>query len=105
LKTLMILAISTVLLGCSNMIKSGAIVEAQYAINDGDYSKALETSVIAESFGKLSPADTAKLHYLRGRSLEGLGRKEEAVHSYQYVVEQHKNSAYAGLSQQRLDVL
>ena len=39
------------------------------------------------------------------RTLEGLGRQEEAVASYQYVVEQHKSSAYAGLSQKRLDVL
>ena len=87
------------------MIKSGAIVEAQNAINDSDFSKALETTEIAEYFGELSLAETAKIHYLRGRSLEGLGRQEEAVASYQYVVEQHKNSAYAGLSQQRLDVL
>jgi hypothetical protein len=82
MKTLMILATSTLLLGCSNIIKSGAIVDAQYALKDGDYSKALEASDIAESFGKLSAADTARLHYLRGRSLEGLGRKEEAVLSY-----------------------
>lgn len=105
MKTLTILATSTLLLGCSNMIKSGAIVEAQNALNDGDYSKALETVDIAESFGELSAAETAKLHYLRGRTLEGLGRQEEAVASYQYVVEQHKSSAYAGLSQKRLDVL
>ncbi len=79
MKTLMILVTSTLLLGCSNMIVSGAIVEAQNALNDRDFSKALETTEIAESFGELPPAETAKLHYLRGRSLAGLGREEEAV--------------------------
>jgi hypothetical protein len=68
LKTLIIWATSTLLLGCSNIVKSGAIVEAQNALNDRDFSKALETTEIAEPLGKLSPADTMKLHYLRGRS-------------------------------------
>ena len=105
MKIVLTLTITALLTGCGNMVKSGAIVEAQNALNISNYAKALENTDIAESFGDLSEADTAKLHYLRAQSLEGLNRREEALLTYQYVVEQHGNSAYAGLSQQRLDAL
>ena len=105
MKILTTLTLTALLMGCANMVKSGAILEAQDALNNNEYAEALENTEIAESFGDLSEADTAKLHFLRAQSLEGLTRLEEAVLSYQYVVEQHGDSAYAGLSQQRLDVL
>ena len=105
MKIVLVLPMSFILLGCSNMVKSGAIVEAQNALNMNNYNEAMENIDIAESFGDLSEANTAKLLYLRARSLEGLGRHEEAVHIYQYVVKQHFRSAYAGPSQQRLDAL
>ena len=92
-------------MGCGNLVKNGAIVEAQNALNSGNYAEALENTNIAESFGELSESDTAKLHYLRAQSFEGLGRKDKAVSIYQYVVEQHGKSAYAGPSQQRLVLL
>lgn len=99
------LFVSLLLLGCGNMVKSGAIVEAQSALNKNNYNEALENIDIAETFGDPSEAINAKLHYLRAQALEGLGRLGEAVHSYRYVVEQHSSSAYAGPSQQRLDAL
>ena len=105
MKTMLMLSLCALLIGCGNMVKSGAIVEAQNAVNSGDYAEALENTDIAESFGDLSDADTAKLHFLRAQSLEGLGRQEDAVLSYQYVVEQHGSSAYAGPAQRRLDVI
>lgn len=105
IKSVLTMTMATLLVGCGNMVKSGAIVEAQNALNNRDYAEALENTTIAESFGDLSDADTAKLHYLRAQSLEGLGRDEEAVLGYQYVVEQQGNSAYAGPSQRRLDAL
>ena len=66
--------------------------------------KPWKTPISQISFGDLSEADTAKLHYLRAQSLEGLDRREEAVLSYQYVVEEHGNSAYAGLIHYRTAV-
>lgn len=105
MKLILILSTTVLLIGCGNMVKSGAIVEAQHDINNSNYAEALEKTYIAESFGYLSEADTAKLHYLRAQSLEGLGRLEEAIFSYQFVVEQHRSTAYAGPSQQRLDSL
>ena len=105
MKVILMLSMTALLMGCGNMVKSGAMVEAQNALNSNHYAEALENTDIAESFGDLSESDTAKLHYLRAQSLEGLDRQEEAALSYQYVVEQHGSSAYAGLSQQRLDAL
>ena len=105
MKLVLTLSITALLMGCGNMVKNGAIVEAQNALNDSNYAEALENTDIAESFGDLSDADTAKIHYLRAQSLEGLGRHADAALSYQYVVEQHASSAYSGPSQQRLDAL
>ena len=105
MKTVIIIATSALLAGCGNLVKSGAIVEAQNAVNVGDYVAALESTEIAEAFGKHSASDIAKLYYLRGQSLEGLGRIDDATLSYQHVVQQYENSAYAVMSQRRLDAL
>ncbi|MCG6202184.1 tetratricopeptide repeat protein [Psychromonas antarctica] len=105
MKIILMLAMSFLLISCTNMLQSGAIFEAQNSLNVNSYTEALDNINIAESFGDLSQENTAKLHYLRGQALEGLGRNEEAVHSYLYVVEQHSSSAYARRSKQRLDVL
>jgi hypothetical protein len=87
------------------MIKSGAIIEAQNALNDYNYIDALDNIDIAESFGELSEGNSAKLHYIRAQSLEGLGRLEEALQSYRYIVKQHVSSRYVEPSQQRIDIL
>ena len=102
MKVLLILSMITLLLGCSNLVKNGAIIEAQNELDVNNYAEALENTNIAESFGDLSEAESAKLHYLRALSLEGLDRQEEAAFSYRYVLEQHGNSAYAGLAQEKL---
>lgn len=103
LKTVLILAVSALLTGCGNMIKNGAMVEAQQALNSAAYADALESTDIAESFGDLSEEEMAKLHYLRAQALTGLGRQEEATATYQFIVDQHASSAYAELSRQKLD--
>lgn len=105
MKVILMLSTTALLMSCGNMVKSGAIVEAQNALNNSRYAESLENTYIAESFGDLSETNTAKLHYLRAQSLEGLGRLEEAVFSYQFVVEQHRSTAYARPAQQRLDAL
>lgn len=105
MKAVLVLSVSTLLLGCGSVITGGAMVEAQHALSNKNYSEALENIDIAESFGNLSEANTAKLHYFRAQSLEGLGRLDEAAMGYRHVMAQHVHSLYAGLSQQRLDVL
>lgn len=105
MKVTLMLTMTVLLTGCGNLVKSGAIVEAQNALNNSNYAKVLENTEIAESFGQLSKADTAKIHYLRAQSLEGLGRQEEAILGYQYVLEQHESSTYAVPSRRRLEVL
>lgn len=105
MKTVLIIVLTTLLAGCGNLIKNGALVETQDALNKGHYAEALENVEIAESFGELSEADTAKLHYMRAQSLEGLGRQQEAILDYRHVVNEYARSAYAGAARQRLDVL
>jgi len=105
MKKILILSVSYLLMSCGNMIMSGAIVEAQNALNDYQYKDALENIAIAESFGELSKGNSAKLHYIRAQSLEGLGRLDEALQSYRYIVKQYVSSPYAEPSQQRIDIL
>ena len=87
------------------MIKSGAIVEAQDALNNNHYSDALESIDIAESFGELSKENSVKLNYIRAQSLEGLGRLKEAIQNYRYIAKHHVSSLYAELSLERLEAL
>ena len=103
MKLILTLSMAALLLGCGNLVKSGAIVEAQNAIDKNNYAEALENTEIAESFGETSAEDTAKIHYLRALSLQGLGRQQEALTSFRYVVEQHRSSAYAAPSRQKLE--
>ena len=105
MKLLLTLSMAVSLLGCGNLLKNGAMVEAQSALDRKSYAEALENTEIAESFGEMSAADTAKLHYLRALSLQGLGRQREAIINYQFVAEQHGSSAYAALSRQRLNAV
>lgn len=105
MKTVLALSITALLMGCGNMVKNGAMVEAQQALNENKYADALESTEIAESFGDLSLADVAKIHFLRAQSLQGLGKLGEAALRYQYVAEHHGSSAYAGASEQRLKAL
>lgn len=105
MKTTLILIVCALLTGCGNLVKNGAIVDAQQALNRSAYADVLENTDIAESFGDLSEAETAKLYYLRAQALAGLGRQEEANAHYQYVVNQHSSSAYAELSRQKLSAM
>ena len=104
-KTVLILFVSILLTSCGNLIKNGAIVEAQQALDRSAYADALESTDIAETFGDLSAVETARLYYLRAQALEGLGRQEDAIATYQYVIDQHGNSPYANLSRKKLDTL
>jgi len=90
---------------CGNMLKSGGMVEAQKALDRNAYSEALEYTHIAESFGRKSSEDRARIHYMRAVAQEGLGMHQQAINNYIYVVEKHGYSAYAAPAQQRIDQL
>lgn len=105
MKPVLIIAVTTLLVGCGNLIKSGALVEAQNSLNGKNHSDALESTAIAEFFGELSEEDTARLHFIRAESFEGLGRLQDAIPRYQYVIDHHGSSAYSGAARQRLEIL
>jgi len=103
MKIVLMLAAIAQLTGCGNLLKSGALVDAESALRDSRYETALESTEIAESFGQLSITDTARLYYLRAQALEGLNRRHEASITFQYVIDNFNNSVYATLSKQRVD--
>lgn len=106
MKIVLMLSMIFLLSGCSNIVKRGAIVEAQNSLNSNNYKGAIEYIDIAESWGDpLSSAKAAKLHYLRAQALEGMGRRQEAISMYSYVIQQYSSSAYARPSRQRLNAL
>lgn len=105
MKVLLVIIVSTLITSCSGLINSGAIVEAQNALNHQSYEETLDYIEIAESFGNLSEENAAKLHYLRTQALEKLERYEEAAYFLRHIIVQHADSAYAISSQQKLDEL
>ena len=105
MKILLVVFLATLLAGCGNLVKGGAIIEAQQALDEGDYQQVLEDTDIASSFGDNSREDRSRIHYLRGQALEGLDRPDEAVHEYRYVADQLDDTPYAARSSSRLKAL
>ena len=105
MKHIVIFYLLVALTACGGVIKKGGMVEANNALDRGNFEEAIEYAEIVESFGDLSSEEKAKLHYLRALAQEGLSRLAEAMDNYQYVVGRHSDSAYAALSQRRLNFL
>lgn len=105
MKYIVIVIMTSLLVGCAGMIKSGGIFEAQKALDEKSYATALEYTETAESFGHLTGEQTAKLHYIRAQAYDGLGQVEKATFGYAYIVEQHPDSAYAIPSKSRLEAI
>lgn len=83
-----------ILSSCANLVKGGAVSDAEKLVNQGRFSKALEKTEIAESFGELTPIEKAKLYFFRAQALEGLNRESEASGYYLYVAEQLETNPY-----------
>lgn len=64
------------------------------------YSESLK--ILNEMEDQASPSLKSRIKYLRGRSQEELGQKEEALTSYQSIIQQDKNSPYARAANSRI---
>ena len=94
--------LTVVLAGCGNLIKSGAIIDAQKALADGRYKTALKKTEDATQFGLSTRDQKAEINYLQGQALEGLGRRDEAIARYQFVAEQLADTPHGYLANTKL---
>ena len=69
-----------------------------------DHKEAIRCFLKA-AFGYNFPTWQANAHYEAGRCFEAIGKKEQAIQSYQEVTTKHPQSDKAKLAQQRLDAL
>jgi len=102
LKLITTFILTVVLAGCGNLIKSGAIIDAQKALADGRYKTALKKTEDATQFGLSTRDQKAEINYLQGQALEGLGRRDEAIARYQFVAEQLADTPHGYLANTKL---
>jgi len=105
MKIFAIVLVTFTLSACGTTVQRAGLIEAQKALNNGDFKKALKNTEIAEAFGTLTPENKAKLHFQRAMAQEGLDMHAKAIDNYRYVVNEHANSAYTDPAQRRLEVL
>ncbi|MFK7965896.1 MAG: tol-pal system YbgF family protein [Burkholderiaceae bacterium] len=104
MKTITVIALITILTGCSGMVKGGALIGAEKALKAEQYDEALSKAEVAEHLmGDLSRDKKAKINYIRGEALEGLGRRDEAIARFRYVADQLKGTPHAYLARAKLE--
>lgn len=84
----LVLSLAVLLLGgCnSNIMQTGALTRAHYAIRDGHFESALARLSEAEGYSVPSPEIKAEIAFLRAQCHEGLKRLPEAIGTYRYIV-------------------
>ena len=103
MKTITAIVLLTILAGCSGMVKGGALIGAERALEAKQYNEALSKAEVAEHLmGDLSRDKKAKINYIRGQALEGLGRRDEAIARFRYVADQLTGTPHAYLARAKL---
>lgn len=82
--------------------QKGALYQAQTAYQEADYETCLKKLSFADGYGEYSEPVTADIAFYRGLCLEGLGRKQEALAVYQYLIRKHPNSSAAAQAHGRV---
>jgi len=89
----------------ADMIQGGAVDNAYRAYNKGDYATALGELSLAEFYGTMSDERHAEILYLKGRCLEGMGHRLEAVSLYEYLIKTFHDTEFAARAKGRLEEL
>jgi Flp pilus assembly protein TadD len=87
--------------GCATAQK-GNVMRAKYAVEHGHYKYALNRLNEAEHITEAKPQVKAEIVYLKGVCYAGLGRKEDARGSFQYVADQFPESEYGYQAREKL---
>ncbi len=104
MRKLLLLSLPLFLYGCSDMAQKGAINLAHSNYKAGDYRDTLEAIGRAERRGDMDPETKAELTYLKAQTYEKLSEYSKAKGLYEYLRDQHSESEYGYLAQQRLEL-
>ena len=104
MKVLVSIILISTLTACGNMVKGGAMIGAQKALEDKQFSDALSKADVAEHMGDgVTRENRAKINYIRGLALQGLGRETEALARFRYVAEHLAGTPHAYLAKGKLE--
>ena len=91
------------LAGCAGLIQTGSFDKVHESFNQKNYPETLTLIRQAEHLNELDPRHVAELTYVKARSLEELGRSDEANALFCFLKLQHVNSQYVALAQLQLE--
>lgn len=89
------------LTACAGLMQNSSLAEAHKQYAKGNYSRTLRLIVEAEAVHPLTEVRRAEAAYLKARSYEAMGRLEEARLLYRYLRDQHPESEYTYLAENR----
>lgn len=90
------------LAGCAGVIQMGSVSDAYKSYERQKYEKTLKLISQAESIRPTTRDLKAELTYLKAQTYEGMGDAEKAETLYEYLRDQHGDSQYGYLANERL---
>jgi tetratricopeptide (TPR) repeat protein len=100
-----LLVLLPALSSCVSLVQAGATDRAYKYYRKGDYVTALRMLTSAESYGRMPEPRHAEICYLKGRCLEGLGNRDEAVMLYEYLIKTYPATEFAARARGRIQEL
>lgn len=101
--TLLLLAATLSLGGCSSLIQSVSVSEAYKHYDHQKYERTLELITQAETADEISNDMKAELTYLKAQTYEKLGRHETAQTLYEYLANEHGKTQYGYIAAKTLN--
>ena len=102
---IILLALQITLSSCASMVQKGALSLAEKSFQSGDCHKTLQHLMRAEQYGATTNQQKSYISYRRGTCLEVIGQRDQAIASYEYVINSFPGSEQAYLSNARLKIL
>ena len=90
------------LTGCAGILQTGSLKDAYKNYNEENYEEAFNKIRLVENISEMTDELQAELTYLKARTYEQMGEKNEANALYQYLKDQHSVSQYGYLAAKNL---
>ena len=91
-----------ILVSCAATSQRGNAERASGRLAKGEYQAALSIAEFAIAQGEAAPEAKLRAYFIKAQSLEGLGRRAEAVALYQFIIHKYFDSAEAFQAKGRL---
>ena len=105
MKIAVLLSLAILLSGCATTLHTASVSEAHKKYEAQKYDDTLRLIRQAHSVKEASPETRAELTYLKAQTYEQMGHIETAKTLYEYLTEQHADSQYGHLANEKLGKL